>query len=559
MKKSEILKILNEEIDLALIPESADQSHRLTEAKIKKGDVIKMDDGEYGVVNKVKGRVAYIKLPSMPGSFHPIEADRTTYKGKHKGKDLYTEASAKDKFGAPPMNKWWTGDKDALMSAIYHAQRQLPPKTYAEYQKNWKSIVNQLQQKYPAPANIYKKKLNEAKLPKRFTVKTKQTIDGTIYSPGDYALKKKRAGGGIYLNMDKGEMLGVDARNIATLEEGTLTEKLASGLKPLLTLGSKVSWKTMSEDALLDLSDMFDKIDDEVAEDVASYLNMAIENKQDGKQGLATKALKAFNKACKDALAGKPVKSVFEGKLTEAAAELDKLKDAIKMFQDKIKKQGRITNARDEEHLKNLIALYKKMGGKGIKEGKLTEHDGEGNMAKHQAMNMDTLEEAVSPKKAAEVLFDKLAAAKLIGKQNRRRAVGVIEYMLSRMNFSEGINEGKLNEMDINDPILVAIRARKTDLKKKAALPKVKKISTKQYYKLMDAEIDLIDQMKDAAKEYQRLDSEMNQEAGQKGDAWTDADANRYGGDLNKLQTKIEKLAKQKLAIKKQIMNYRIN
>ena len=68
--------------------------------------------------------------------------------------------------------------------------------------------------------------VNEAKLPKRFTVKTKQTIDGTIYSPGDYALKKKRAGGGIYLNMDKGEMLGVDARNITKLEEGKLTESM---------------------------------------------------------------------------------------------------------------------------------------------------------------------------------------------------------------------------------------------------------------------------------------------------------------------------------------------
>ena len=63
----------------------------VNEAKIMKGDIIKMDDGEYGVVNKVKGKVAYIKLPSMPGSFHPIEADRITYKGKHKGKDLYSE------------------------------------------------------------------------------------------------------------------------------------------------------------------------------------------------------------------------------------------------------------------------------------------------------------------------------------------------------------------------------------------------------------------------------------------------------------------------------------
>ena len=69
---------------------------KLTEAKIRKGDVIKMDDGEIGVVNKVSGRVAYIKLPSMPGSFHPIEAARVTYKGKHKGKDIYSETK-----GAP--------------------------------------------------------------------------------------------------------------------------------------------------------------------------------------------------------------------------------------------------------------------------------------------------------------------------------------------------------------------------------------------------------------------------------------------------------------------------
>jgi hypothetical protein len=67
-------------------------------------------------------------------------------------------------------------------------------------------------------------KLTEAKLPKRFTVKKKQRIDGTVYNPGDYALKKKRSGGGIYLNMDNGEMLGIDARNIPKLEESKLTE-----------------------------------------------------------------------------------------------------------------------------------------------------------------------------------------------------------------------------------------------------------------------------------------------------------------------------------------------
>ena len=41
-----------------------------------------------------------------------------------------------------------------------------------------------------------------------------------------------------------------------------------------------------------------------------------------------------------------------------------KLVDAIKMFQKKIEKQGRVTNARDEEHLERLKKLYKDMGGK---------------------------------------------------------------------------------------------------------------------------------------------------------------------------------------------------
>ena len=55
-------------------------------------------------------------------------------------------------------------------------------------------------------------------------------------------------------------------------------------------------------------------------------------------------------------------------KRTLAKVELKKIKDAILMFQKKIKKQGRVTNARDEDHLKNLIKVYKQMGGKGVKE-----------------------------------------------------------------------------------------------------------------------------------------------------------------------------------------------
>ena len=67
----------------------------------------------------------------------------------------------------------------------------------------------------------------------------------------------------------------------------------------------------------------------------------------------------------------KSIKKNREESVNEAGMEMNKLKDAIKMFQKKIDKQGRVTNARDEEHLSNLIKLYVKMGGKGIKEASL--------------------------------------------------------------------------------------------------------------------------------------------------------------------------------------------
>ena len=54
--------------------------------------------------------------------------------------------------------------------------------------------------------------------------------------------------------------------------------------------------------------------------------------------------------------------------VNEAGMELKKLEDAIKMFKKKIEKQGRVTNARDEEHLERLMKVYNDMGGRKIKE-----------------------------------------------------------------------------------------------------------------------------------------------------------------------------------------------
>ena len=65
---------------------------------------------------------------------------------------------------------------------------------------------------------------------------------------------------------------------------------------------------------------------------------------------------------------GHPKPDVVGYKKVNESMELKKLEDAILMFQKKIKKQGRVTNARDEDHLKNLIKVYKQMGGRKIKE-----------------------------------------------------------------------------------------------------------------------------------------------------------------------------------------------
>jgi len=102
-----------------------------------------------------------------------------------------------------------------------------------------------------------------------------------------------------------------------TTDEGKITERLAKGLKPLLKLGSTIT-KKAGEAALIKLSDKFDRIDDEYAGEIASWLDMAIELMQDGYAGDATKKLKQFNQKCKDVLKGKSIKSAFAEGVNEA-------------------------------------------------------------------------------------------------------------------------------------------------------------------------------------------------------------------------------------------------
>ena len=118
--------------------------------------------------------------------------------------------SAKDKFGAPPMNKWWTGSKESLMSAIYHAQRQVPPSNKAAYEKNWKNIVKQLQRKFPAPTAIYRKRLDEVQAMNMDTVPYNTVMKmkpGSTIKMKDGKIRTKDKFGNWRANTDRNDII----------------------------------------------------------------------------------------------------------------------------------------------------------------------------------------------------------------------------------------------------------------------------------------------------------------------------------------------------------------
>ena len=64
----------------------------LTEGKPRAGDYVKVVTGEVGQINKVKGKIAWIKLASNKKSFFPSDIKNLKPTGKkEKGKTLWTE------------------------------------------------------------------------------------------------------------------------------------------------------------------------------------------------------------------------------------------------------------------------------------------------------------------------------------------------------------------------------------------------------------------------------------------------------------------------------------
>jgi hypothetical protein len=113
--------------------------------------------------------------------------------------------------------------------------------------------------------------------------------------------------------------------------------------------------------------------------------------------------------------------------------------------------------------------------------------------------------------------------------------------------YSQAIKESVNEAIDINDPILVAMRASREDRQKKAAAQKErmkKRVYGKQREKLENELWMIAQDLKDAYEDRRYIYDDMEAEAGQKGNEWSDEDANRYGEKLNAVEEEIEKLIK---------------
>jgi hypothetical protein len=117
------------------------------------------------------------------------------------------------------------------------------------------------------------------------------------------------------------------------------------------------------------------------------------------------------------------------------------------------------------------------------------------------------------------------------------------------LSFEEFSSSDKINE-NVNDPVLMALRVAK-EQRKKMMMDKKEREKRRVYgakrEKMEDRLEDIWQEIKDLKREQSDLYREMDLEAGQKGANWTDADGNRYGDMLNKIDDQLEALYKERV------------
>ena len=173
---------------------------------------------------------------------------------------------------------------------------------------------------------------------------------------------------------------------------------------------------------------------------------------------------RAFSAPTSGSQGGHPKPDVVGYKKVNESMELKKLEDAILMFQKKIKKQGRVTNTRDEDHLKNLIKVYKQMGGRKIKES-INESYGE---------MMDELEKIYRPsgappiaKEALKDLADEYDIGRVLyaARTNKKSFIEVLDMKIDQLQ-SQYVNKKHINTIKRGKKLKEATKQEVNALKK---------------------------------------------------------------------------------------------
>jgi len=183
-----------------------------------------------------------------------------------------------------------------------------------------------------------------------------------------------------------------------------------------------------------------------------------------------------------------------------------------------------IKNEYGSHNIKPFIQELSKM----LKEGKLNEGRGV----------MDLIKDAVE-----ELMFDSNISEK-------EAAMELVTAISDEYQFDAKLKEGKLNEMDMNDPVLIAFRASKQAMPKSQS--RSRKISFDKYLSLLDMQTDLQNDIKELADLIAQTLRDMEQEAEPGGGPVSD----RYGSLMMKQEKEYKILKAKKAKVDAQIDRY---
>ena len=118
------------------------------------------------------------------------------------------------------------------------------------------------------------------------------------------------------------------------------------------------------------------------------------------------------------------------------------------------------------------------------------------------------------------------------------------------------LKEGMLNEMDMNDPVLMAFRATRKEFPKlKPAKTKSRRLSFDKYMNLLDSQTDIDQDIKDKAQEMAQTFRDMEQEAEPEGGKLAD----KYSSIMMKQEKEYAKLKAKKAKIDARLEKHRMD